>query len=214
MSVRTGGEQPHTDRAVRNESEPHRMSLERHKITAEPSRSTNGEGHWGRTKAIPVNRRKGLNDAMSGQRCGGVSEGGMFGRVVGIKDEISPGGRRRPPTDTSGEPVRSVRPREKSERFIVATKAGNAAGAKGPHLVDVNSEAQDHAMAPLREIATTRKVRAFPRTLCRSAKKVTSRASAVNDLGEPDAGKPPVRFDEGRGTHGRTDNYGRFNLQR
>ena len=119
--------------------------------------------------------------------------------VVGIRNEISLGGRRRPTAGTSGEPVRLVRSREKSERFIVATKARNWAGAKGPHLVDVNSEARDRAMAPHGEIATTIKVQALQRTLCRNAKRATSIAVAVNDHGKPDAGKPPVRFDEGRG---------------
>jgi hypothetical protein len=135
----------------------------------------------------------------------------MFGRVVGIRDEISLEGRRRPTAGPSGEPVRPVRSREKSERFIVATKARNWARAKGPHLVDVNSEAQSRAMAPAREIATTTKVRALPRTLGRTAKSWHSIARAVNGLGKPDAGNPPVRFDEGRGVHRGTDNCGRFN---
>ncbi len=198
MSVRTGGEQPQAERAVRNESQPHRMSLV-NTNTAEPSRSTDGEGCQDWAKANPVINGRGLNDAMSSHHCGGVGGGGMLGRLGEIRDEISLGGRRRPTTDTSGEPVRSVWPREKSERSIVATKARNGAGAKGPHLVDVNSETQNRAMAPSGEIATTRKVRAFQRTLCRRAKRVTSIAPAVNGLGEPDAGKPPVRFDEGRG---------------
>ena len=214
MSVRTGGEQPHTGRAVCNDSQPHRMSLDKHKATAEPSRSTNGEGHWDWTKAIPVHSGKGLNDTLSSHHCGGVSEGGMFGRVEGTRDEISLGRWRHPTAGTSGEPVRPVRPREKSERFIVATKARNGAGAKGPHLVDVNSEAQDRAMAPAREIATTTKVRAPQRTLSRTAKSWPSIARAVNGLGKPDAGNPPVRFDEGRGVHRGTDNCGRFNPHR
>jgi len=179
-----------------------------------PSRFTDGEGCQDWAKANPVTNGRGLNDPMSSHHCGGVGGGGMLGRLVEIRDEISPGGRRRPTTDTSGEPVRPVRPGEKSERFIVATKARNGAGAKGPHLVDVNSEAQGRAMAPSREIATTRKVRAFPRTLCRRAKRATSIASAVNGLGEPDAGNPLVRFDEGRGVPRGTDNYGRFNSHR
>jgi hypothetical protein len=33
----------------------------------------------------------------------------------------------------------------------------------------------------------------------------------VNDLGKPDAGNPPVRFDEGRRERKDTDNYGLFN---
>ncbi len=182
--------------------------------TAEPSRFTDGEGCQGWTKANPVKNGRGLNDALSGHHCGGVGGGGMLGRVVGIRDEISSGGRRRPTAGTSGEPARPVRPGEKSERFIVATKARNGAGAKGPHLVDVNSEARDRAMAPLGEIATTTKVRALQRTLCRNAKRATSIAVAVNDHGKPDAGKPPVRFDEGRGVPRGTDNYGRFNSHR
>ena len=132
-------------------------------------------------------------------------------RLLEIRGEISLGGRRRPTTGTSGEPVRPVWSREKSERFIVTMKARNGAGAKGPHLVDVNSEAQDRAMAPAREIATTIKVPALPRTLSRTAKSWHSIARAVNGLGKPDAGNPPVRFDEGRGVHRGTDNCGRFN---
>jgi hypothetical protein len=138
----------------------------------------------------------------------------MFGRLEGTRDEISPGGRRRPTAGTSGEPVRLVWLREKSERFIVAVKARNGAGAKGPHLVDVTSEAPDRAMAPIREIATTTKVRALQRPLCRTAKGTASTACAVNGLGEPDAGKPPVRFDEGRGVPRGTDNCGLFNPHR
>lgn len=138
----------------------------------------------------------------------------MLGRVEGTRDEISFGGRRRPPAGTSGEPVRPVWPEEKSERFIVATKARNGAGAKGPHVVEVNGEAQDRAMAPIWEIATTRKVRALQWTLCRTAKRMASTARAVNHHGKPDAGNPPVRFDEGRGVPSDTDNYGRFNSHR
>jgi hypothetical protein len=138
----------------------------------------------------------------------------MLGRVVGTRDEISPGGRRRPTAGPSGEPVRPVRSREKSERFIVATKARNGAGAKGPYLVGVNCERPDRAMAPLGEIATTRKLRAFQRILYRSTKRVASTVPAVNDHGKPDAGKPPVRFDEGRGVPRGTDNFGRFNSHR
>jgi len=179
--------------------------------TAAPSRSTDGEGCQDRAKANPGTTGRGLNDTMSGHHCGGVSGGGMLGRVVGTRNEISLGGWRHPTAGTSGEPVRPVRSGEKSERFIVATKARNGVGAKGPYLVGVNCERLERAMAPLGEIATTEKLRAFQRTLYRSAKGVTSTAPVVNDHGKPDAGKPPVRFDEGRGVHRGTDNYGRFN---
>jgi len=117
--------------------------------TAEPSHSTDGEGCQDRAKANPVKNGRGWNDARkSGHHCGGVSGGGVLGRLVGIRDEISPGGRRRPSAGTSGEP----------------------------------------------------------------AKRPASTARAMNDHGKPDAGKPPVRFDEGRGVPPRTDHYGRFNL--
>jgi hypothetical protein len=196
-----GGEQPNAEQVVRNEGEPQRMSLE-NTTTAEPSRSTDGEGCQDWAKANPGKTGRGLNDTMSSHRCGGVGEGGILGRLGGIKDEISTGGQRCPTAGTSGQTVRLVRPVEKSERFIVAMKARNGAGAKGPYLADVNSETQDCAMAPLREIATTRKVRAFQRTLSHTAKRATSTACVINGLGEPDAGKPPVRFDEGRGLPG------------
>mgnify|MGYP001563225560 CR=1 FL=1 len=213
VSVRTGGEQPHAERAVRNEGQPHRMSPESAN-TAAPSHSADGEGCQDWAKANPVKNGRGLNDTWSSHHCGGVSGGGMFGRVVGTRDEISSGGRRRPTAGTSGEPARPVWPREKSERFIVATKARNWAGVKGPHLVDVNSEAQASAMAPSREIATTTKVRALQRQQCRTAKRTVSTARAVNGHGKPCAGKPPARFDEGRGVPRGTDNYGRFNSHR
>ena len=152
MSARTGGEQPSAKQTVRNESEPHRMSPEMRQI-AEPSRYADGEGCQGWAKANPVKNGRGLNDRLSSQRCGGVSEGGMPGRVLATRDEISPGGRRRPTADTSGEAARFVRPGEKSERSIVAAKARNGAGAKGPQLVDVNRGKQDCAMASLGKIS-------------------------------------------------------------
>ena len=111
--------------------------------------------------------------------------------------------------------ARAARPvwsREQSERFIVAVKARNWAGAKGPHLVDVNCGTKGRAMAALWEIETHKTARWSQRTLCRSTKRTASIVPAVNGLGEPDAGKPPVRFDEGRGVPLGTDNYGRFNL--
>jgi len=187
------------------------MSLESTKTT-EPSRSTDGEGCQDRSKANPVKNGRGLNDTMIDQHCGGVSGGGMPGRVVEIREEISPGGRQRPTTGTSGEPARPVRPEEKSERRVVATKARNGAGAKGPHLVGVNCEAESWRWFLHWKYKTPHKARPLPRTLCRTAKRPASTARAVNDHGKPDAGEPPVRFDEGRGVPPRTDNCGRFNL--
>ena len=79
---------------------------------------------------------------------GGVGGHGMRVMVEGIRNEISPGGRHGPAAGASGQTARLVWSGEKSERFIVATKAGNAAGAKGPHLVDENSAAQEEGDGP------------------------------------------------------------------
>lgn len=111
--------------------------------TAEPSRSANGEGCQGWAEANPEKIGRGRNDCRSSQRCGGVGEGGMPGRKLEIRDEICGSGRRRPTASTSGKPARLVRLRQKSERSIVATKARNGVGAKGPHLVDANSAMED-----------------------------------------------------------------------
>ena len=146
-----------------------------------------------------MNNRKGHNDNRSNHPRGGVGEHGMPGRLREISGEISAGGHgsdARPNSDLSEEAGAA---RGEVGAAHSSDEGGNDAGAKGPHLVEVNSEAQDRAMAPLGEIATTRKVQAFQRTLCRSMKRTASRVPAVNDLGKPDAGNPPVRFDEGRG---------------
>jgi len=49
-------------------------------------------------------------------------------------------------------------------------EGGNDAGAKGPHLIDGNSEAVGEAMAPATEIETPSKVQPLQRTLYRKAK--------------------------------------------
>ena len=109
---------------------------------AKPSPCRTGEGPRGRTKANPAASGRGLNDRLSGHHRSGVSGGGMPGRQVGIKDEVCDGGRLRPRAGTSGEPARPAWPAQKSERSIVATKARNGDGAKGPHLVDVQPAQQ------------------------------------------------------------------------
>jgi hypothetical protein len=109
---------------------------------AEPSPCRIGEGPRDWTKANPAPSGRGLNDRLSSHRRSGVSGGGRFGRQVGIKDEICGGGRGRPTPGPSGEPARPTWLPQKSERSIVATKARNGAGAKGPHLVDVQPKQQ------------------------------------------------------------------------
>ena len=117
------------------------MSLE-NKITVKPSRWCVGEGESDWTLANPAESGRGLNDRWSSQRHGGVGGHGMRVLVVALRNEICGRGRRRPTPGASGQTARPVRRRQKSERFIVAMKAGNAAGAKGPHLVDGNSESE------------------------------------------------------------------------
>ena len=189
------------------------MSLE-NRTTVKPSRCCDGEGESGWTLANPAKSGRGRNDRWSSQRHGGVSGRGMRVLVVVLRNELCGRGRHGPTPGASGQTARPVRRLQKSERPIVAMNASNVVGAKGPHSVDVNSEAQDRAMAPGWEIATTTKVRALQRTLSRTAKSWRSTAWAVNGPGKPDAGNPPVRFDEGRGVHRGTDNCGLFNPHR
>jgi hypothetical protein len=161
-----------------------------------------------------MKNRRGHNDDWSNQPRGGVGEHGMSGRLRGISGEISPGGH--PPNawyNGASAPEADAARREVGSVHS-SDEGRNEIGAKGPNLVDVNSDAQDRAMAPVWEIATTTKVRAFQRTLCRTVKRTASTACAVNGLGKPDAGNPPVRFDEGRGVTRGTDNFGLFNPRR
>ena len=128
----------------------------------------------------------------------------MSGRLRATKGAISPGGFTPNARHNSAQTEKADAARGEVGSVHRSEEGRNATGAKGPNLVGLNSETRDRAMAPLREIATTRKVRAFQQTRCRSAKRVASRATGVNDLGKPDAGNPLVRFDEGRGGHPET----------
>ena len=129
-------------RAVRNEGEAHQMSLE-NKITVKPSRWYVGEGESGWILANPATSGRGLNDRWSSHRHGGVGGHGMRELVMALRNEICGRGRHRPTPGPSGHPARPVWRPQKSERSIVAMNAGNAAGAKGPHLVDGNSAAKE-----------------------------------------------------------------------
>ena len=195
---------------ARNEGEAHPMSPEKGR-TAQPSPCKLGEGSQGWTQANPVENWKGLNDNRSNYRRGGVSEHGMFGRLRVLSGEISSGGHRPNARHNSVQAEKAGAARREVGSVRSSDESRNEAGAKGPNLVEVNSEATDEAMAPSVGILTPLKVQAFQRTLCRSAKWATSIAPAVNDHGKPDAVNPPVRFDEGRGVQRRTDNTGRLN---
>jgi hypothetical protein len=123
------------------------MSLE-NKLTVKPSRWCVGEGESDWTLANPAVSGRGLNDRWSNQRHGGVGGHGMRVLVVVLRNELCGCGRHRPTPGASGQTARPVWRRQKSERFIVAMKAGNPAGAKGPHLVDENSAAQEEGDGP------------------------------------------------------------------
>src|ERR1017187_1105672 len=203
VPVRGRGEQPQARQAARNESEAHPMSPEKvQKKTMEPSPFEKGEGYQGWTLVNPAMSGRDQNDDRSSHRHGVVCGHGMPETVGVLREEICAGGRHGPTAGTSGERREARLAGAEVGDARSSNEAANPRGAKGPHLVEVNSETQDCAMAPFGEIATTNKIQAFQRTLCRIAKRFISTAYAVNDLGELDAGNPPVQFDEGWGVPG------------
>jgi hypothetical protein len=146
------------------------------------------EGYQSWTKVNPVNRGRDLNDDLSSYRRGGVCGHGMSGQVVVLREEICLGGLQGPTAGASGDPARLVLAGAEVGKARNTDEAANPRGGKGPYLVDVNSGAQDYAMAPFGEIATVTKVRVLQRTLCRTAKRMAAIARAMNGLGKPDAG--------------------------
>jgi hypothetical protein len=108
--------------AVRNEDEAHPMSPEK-TSTVEPSLFKRSEGCQGWTLANPAKSGRGRNDRWSSHRHGGVGGHGMRVQVVDVRDEISGDELRGSTAGASGQTARPVRSAEKSERFIVATKA-------------------------------------------------------------------------------------------
>jgi len=73
--------------------------------------------------------------------------------MLGLKEESSAGAPRGATPGASGPTARPARPEEQSERPIVVKKPGNAGGAKEPHLVEVDREAEDCAMAAVGRLA-------------------------------------------------------------
>ena len=69
------------------------MSLDITIQTVQPSLFRDGEGYQDRILADPVKNGRSLNDRWSGHRRGGVGGRGMRVLVMGLRDEISPGGR-------------------------------------------------------------------------------------------------------------------------
>jgi hypothetical protein len=111
--------------------------------TMEPSLFKTGEGYQDWTKVNPATSGRDLNDDLSNYRHGGVRRHGMSAKVMVLMEEICAGGRYSPTAGTSGEPVRPVQASAEVGEARSSDEAGNDRGAKGPHLVDVNSEAGD-----------------------------------------------------------------------
>ena len=145
------------------------MSLEKSKPWSRAA-AHHGEGCQDRAKANPVQTGEAATTASPVNATAGSAGTEGAEPMLGLKDESSCGGLRGPTPGPSGHAARPARPPEQSERPIVASKPGNAGGAKGPHLVEVNSEVEDRAMAALWRLATPEKVRRLQRTLYRKAK--------------------------------------------
>lgn len=111
--------------------------------SVKPSLLECGEGCQGWAKANPAMSGRGFNGGLSSHRHGVVRGRGMFVEVVVLTDEISADGLYRPTAGTSGasREARSVG----GEVGMVhsSDEAANHRGAKGPCLVEVNSEAED-----------------------------------------------------------------------
>jgi len=109
-----------------------------------PSLFKIGEGCQDWAKVNPAASGRDLNDGLSSHRHGGVRGVGMQEQVVGVRGEIPADRWQHQTAGTSSasvceaglvcEEVGAVRSSE---------EAGNDRGAKGPHLVNANSEAKD-----------------------------------------------------------------------
>ena|ERR1043166_667833 len=118
------------------------MSLENPQ-SVKPSLLECGEGCQDWTKANPALSGRGLNGGLSRHRHGVVRGRGMFVEVRVLTDEISADGHHRPTAGTSGA-SREARPvRGEVGAVHSSEEAANPRGAKGPCLVEVNSEAED-----------------------------------------------------------------------
>jgi len=109
----------------------------------EPNLFRIGEGYQDWTKVNSAQSGKDLNDGLSNYRHGGVRRHGMSAKVLVLMEEICVGGRHSLTAGTSGEPVRLAQAGAEVGEARSSDEAGNDRGAKGPHLVEVNSEARD-----------------------------------------------------------------------
>lgn len=67
----------------------------------------------------------------------------MFVKMVALREEISPGGLHSPTADASNERCEVRSARGEVGEVHSSREGGNDAGAKGPHLVNANSEGVD-----------------------------------------------------------------------
>ena len=102
-----------------------------------------GEGCQDWAKVNPATSGRDLNDGLSSHRHGGVSGVGMCGEVVGVRGEIPASGWQHPTAGTSGQSREAALARVEVGAVHSSDEAGNDRGAKGPHLVNANSEAKD-----------------------------------------------------------------------
>ena len=109
----------------------------------ESNRFRLGEDYQDWTKVNSALSGKDLNDELPNYRHGGVRRHGMSAKVLVLMEEICVGGRHCPTAGTSGEPVRPAQAGAEVGEARSSDEAGNDRGAKGPHLVEVNSEAGD-----------------------------------------------------------------------
>jgi hypothetical protein len=143
VPVRGRGEQPQARQAARNESEAHQMSPEKSKKSMEPSPSKKGEGYQGWTMVNPAKSGRDQNDDLSSHRHGVVCGHGMSEKVGVLREEICAGGRQGPTAGPSGESREARLAGAEVGEARSSDEAANHRGAKEPHLVEVNSEAED-----------------------------------------------------------------------
>ena len=111
--------------------------------SVKPSLLECGEGCQDWTKANPATNGRGLNGGLSSHRHGVVRGRGMFVEVMVLKDEISADGRHRSTAGTSGASREARSVRGEVGTVHSSDSAANPRAAKGPCLVEVNSEAED-----------------------------------------------------------------------
>jgi hypothetical protein len=143
VPVRGRGEQPQARQAARNESEAHPMSPEKTQKSMEPSPFEKGEGYQDWTMVNPAPSGRDQNDILSSHRYGVVCGHGMPEKVGVLREEICAGGLYGPTAGPSGESREARLAGAEVGEARSSDEAANHRGAKEPHLVEVNSEAED-----------------------------------------------------------------------